>query len=115
MMTCVRSGESCRLLTVPKTMSLYLSCDWPGCSPSPLSKEILMVGPSFDSVSQASHAPIATATSGMIQMAETRRERRVEACGTTRGSARLVMARLLWTGAVPTLLFELHSVALAAD
>src|SRR5215472_4450829 len=66
--TCVLSGVSVRLFTVPKTMSLYLSCDWPACSPSPLSKVILIVGPSLDSVSQASHAPIATATSGMIQM-----------------------------------------------
>src|ERR1700738_2993784 len=94
MMTCVLSGESSRLLTVPNTMSLYLSCDWPACSPSPLSKEILIVGPSFDSVSQASHAPIATATSGMIQIADRRRERRVEAWGPTRGSATFVMASL---------------------
>src|SRR3989442_2380196 len=62
-------------------MSLYLSCDWPACSPSPLSKEILIVGPSFDSVSQASHAPIATATSGINQMIEMRRDRRVVARG----------------------------------
>jgi hypothetical protein len=41
----------------------------------------LIVGPSLESVSQASQAPIATATSGTIQMTENRRERRVEACG----------------------------------
>src|SRR5580704_3930497 len=93
--TCVWSGERARLFTVPNTMSLYLSCDWPACSPSPPSNEILIVGPSLDSVSQASHAPIATATSGTIQMIESRRERRVAACGTTRGSARFVMAGLL--------------------
>src|SRR5215469_1611063 len=92
--TCVLSGVSVRLFTVPKTMSLYLSCDWPACSPSPLSKVILIVGPSLDSVSQASHAPIATATSGTIQMIDTRRERCVVACGTVRCSARLVMACL---------------------
>src|SRR5215831_20789371 len=63
-------------------MSLYFSCDWPACSPSPLSKEILIVGPSFDSVSQASQAPIATATSGINQMIEMRRDRRVMARGT---------------------------------
>src|SRR5215471_571672 len=92
--TCVWSGESSRLFTVPKTISLYLSCDWPACSPSPLSNEILIVGPSFDSVSQASQAPIATATSGTIQMIENRRERLVVACSIVRCSARLVMASL---------------------
>src|SRR5580693_2785193 len=92
--TCVWSEESARLLTVPNTMSLYLSCDWPACSPSPPSNEILIVGPSFDSVSQASQPPIATATSGTIQMIEIRRERRVAACGSVRDSARLVMASL---------------------
>src|SRR5215469_17042815 len=75
-------------------MSLYLSGDWPACSPSPLSNEILIVGPSFDSVSQASQAPIATATSGTIQMNENRRERLVVACSIVRCSARLVMASL---------------------
>src|SRR5215469_45428 len=63
-------------------MSLNLSCDWPACSLSPLSKEILIVGPSFDSVSQASQPPIATATSGITQITEMRRERRAVACGT---------------------------------
>src|SRR5215813_12560575 len=92
--TCVRSGDSTKLFTVPNTMSLYFSCDWPACSPSPLSNEILIVGPSFDSVSQASQAPIATATSGTIQMIENRRERLVVACGIVRCSARLVIASL---------------------
>src|SRR5438270_5299464 len=92
--TCVWSGESARLFTVPKTMSLYFSCDWPACSPSPPSNVILIVGPSLESVSQASQAPIPTATSGTIQMIDSRRERRVAACGTVRDSARLVMASL---------------------
>src|SRR5262249_16810227 len=39
--TCVWSGDSSRLFTVPKTISLYFSCDWPACNPSPLSNEIL--------------------------------------------------------------------------
>ena len=86
------AGASSRLLTVPKTISLNLSCDWPACSPSPLSKEILIVGPSFDSVSQASQPPIATATSGITQMIEMRRERRAVACGmAARWSARLLI------------------------
>ena len=38
-----------------------------------------MVGPSFDNVSHASHAPIAKATNGSSQIAEKRRERRVVA------------------------------------
>src|SRR5215469_18936635 len=96
--TCALSGVSSRLFTVPNTMSLYLSCDWPACSPSPLSKVTLIVGPSLDSVSHASQAPIATATSGMIQMIDSRRERRAVACGTARCSARLVMASPLFLG-----------------
>src|SRR5438270_11102348 len=75
-------------------MSLYLSCDWPACRPSPLSNEILILGPSLDSVAQASQAPIATATIGTIQMIESRRERRVAACGSVRCSATLVMVSL---------------------
>src|SRR5258708_4313521 len=78
--TRVRSGESCRSFTVPKTMSLNFSSDLPASRPSAVRNETLIVGPSFDSVSQASHAPIATATSGMIQMAEKRR--RVVVCET---------------------------------
>src|SRR5271165_4968555 len=93
-MTCVLSGARSRLLTVPNTMSLNLSCDWPACSPSPLSKEILIVGPSFDSVSQARYAPIATATSGITQMTDTRRDRRALACAIVGGSARLLIASL---------------------
>src|SRR5215471_4493547 len=92
--TRVRSGASARLFTVPNTMSLYLSCDWPACSPSPLSNLILIVGPSFDSVSQASQAPIATATRGTIQIMEKRRERRVVASGRDRCSARLLITSL---------------------
>ena len=47
-----------------------------------------MVGPSFDQVSQASQAPIATATIGITQMIDMRRERRVVARGiATRCSA----------------------------
>ena len=82
---------------MPKTMSLNLSCDWPACSPSPLSKEILIVGPSFDQVSQASQAPIATATSGIIQMTDIRRERRVVARGTAaRCSRTSLMLNSYW-------------------
>jgi hypothetical protein len=47
-----------------------------------VSNEILIVGPSFDQVSQASQAPIAIATSGITQMTDIRRERRVVARGT---------------------------------
>src|SRR6516225_8197231 len=101
MTTCDLSGASSRLLTVPNTMSLYLSCDWPACSPSPLSNEILIVGPSFDSVSQASHAPTATATRGTIQMIENRRERCVAACGRVRCSARFVITGLPLDGSTP--------------
>jgi hypothetical protein len=36
-----------------------------------------IVGPSFEIVSQASHAPIASATIGTSQMIEIRRDRRV--------------------------------------
>ncbi len=86
------SGASSRLLTVPKTMSLNLSCDWPGCSPSALSKVTVTVGPSFDRVSQASQAPIATATSGITQMTDRRRDRRVVARAKTGGSERLLIA-----------------------
>src|SRR5579871_4113859 len=75
-----------RLFTVPKTISRYLSCDWPACNPSAVSKETVIVGPCFDSVSQASQAPIAIARIGIIQMTGTRRDRlvraRTGACGT---------------------------------
>ena len=77
---------------MPKTMSLNLSCDWPGCSPSAPSKVTVIVGPSFDSVSQASQAPIASATIGITQITDTRRERRVTARATTGGSERLLIA-----------------------
>ncbi len=39
------SGARSRLLTVPKTMSLNLSCDWPACRPSAESKVTVIVGP----------------------------------------------------------------------
>ena len=77
---------------MPNTISLNLSCDWPACSPSPLSKEILIVDPSLDSVSQASQPPIATATSGITQITDMRRDRRAVACGiAARWSARLLI------------------------
>ena len=38
---------------------------------------MVIVGPSFDNVSHASHAPIATAIKGISQIADTRRDRRV--------------------------------------
>ena len=40
-----------------------------------------MVGPSFDIVSHTSHPAIATASNGISQIAESRRDRCVIACG----------------------------------
>ena len=80
-MTCVLSGDSRRLLTVPNSISLNLSGDLPACKPSALSNETSIVGPSFDNVSQTSQPAIATASNGISQIAESRRDRRVIACG----------------------------------
>src|SRR5215471_6392577 len=38
--TCVWSGESSKFFTVPKTISLYLSCDCPACSRSLLRQRV---------------------------------------------------------------------------
>jgi hypothetical protein len=77
--TRVWSGVRSRLFTVPRIMSLNLSCDWPACSPSALSKDKVIVGPRLDNVSQASQAPIATASKGISHMGEIREERRIDA------------------------------------
>src|SRR3954454_10245885 len=79
--TCLLSGDRRRLLTVPNSISLNLSGDLPACSPSALSNETSIVGPSFDIVSQTSHAAIAIASNGISQIAESRCDRRVVACG----------------------------------
>ena len=71
---------------------MNFSCDWPGCRPSAVSNDIVIVGPSLDSVSQASHAPITTARMGMIQMMGNRRERRIIARAGAGGSAMSLMA-----------------------
>ena len=63
-----------------------------GFSPSAVSNETLIVGPCFDSVSQASHAAIITAAIGISQIAESRRECPVVACGKGAGSLMLLMA-----------------------
>ena len=42
------------VFTVPITTSLYLSCDWPAVRPAAVSKEMVMVGPRLEKVSQAS-------------------------------------------------------------
>src|SRR5579875_3086379 len=60
-------------------MSLNFSCDWPACNPSALLKAMVMTGPCFDRVSQASQSPIAMATTGITQMVDTRRDRRMAA------------------------------------
>src|ERR1700722_19817916 len=60
-------------------MSLNFSCDCPACNPSASSNETSIVGPSFDSVSQASQMPIATAINGITQIIEIRRRLDVRA------------------------------------
>src|SRR3954454_3737845 len=79
--TCVLSGDSRRLFTVPNSISLNLSGDLPSCKPSALSNVTSIVGPSFDKVSQTSQPAIATASDGISQIAESRCDRRVVACG----------------------------------
>src|SRR3954469_22881579 len=80
-MTRVLSGDRRRFFTVPNSISLNLSGDLPACKPSALSNETSIVGPSFDIVSQTSQPAIATASNGINQIAESRCDRRVIACG----------------------------------
>ena len=80
------------LCTVPNVMSLNFSKDCPACSPSPLSNETVIVGPSFDRVVQASQAPMSTANSGISQTMETRDARRAAACPTVGGEVTSSMA-----------------------
>src|SRR3954464_15204462 len=94
--TCVLSADSRRPFTVPNSISLNLSGDLPACRPSALSNEISIVGPSFDIVSQTSHAAIATASKGISQIAESRCDRRVIACGGAGNALEMsIMQRLL--------------------
>ena len=73
--TRAKSGETVMLFTVPITTFLYLSWDWPAVRPAAVSKEMTMVGPRLEKVSQASHAAISPVSSGMIQISGMRRRR----------------------------------------
>src|SRR3954469_3618512 len=75
------SGDNRRLFTVPNSICLNLSGDLPACKPSALSNETSIVGPSFDIVSQISQPAITIASNGINQIAESRCDRRVTACG----------------------------------
>src|SRR4051794_10547208 len=98
--TCALSADSRRLFTIPNSISLNLRGDLPACKPSALSNETSIVGPSFDKVSQTSHAAIATASKGISQIAESRCDRRVLACGGA-GDA-VVMSITLLSDPIPS-------------
>src|SRR3954469_20321209 len=98
--TCALSGDSLRLFTVPNSMSLNLSGDLPACRPSALSNETSIVGPSFDNVSQTSQPAIAIASKGISQIAESRCDRRVIACGGAGGT--LAMSMTLLSDPIPS-------------
>src|SRR3954470_6931137 len=98
------SGDSLRLFTVPNSMSLNLSGDLPACKPSALSNETSIVGPSFDIVSQTSHAAIATASNGINQIAESRCDRRTIACGGAGDTLAMSMTLPSWSGSLGAVL-----------
>ena len=72
----------------PSTTFLYLSWDWPAVRPAAVSKEMVMVGPRLEKVSQASHAAISAVSSGTIQTSGMRRRRWAPAVGNAVGPVR---------------------------
>src|SRR3984893_16601484 len=70
-----KSGETVMVFTVPITTFLYLSWDLPAARRAAVSKEMTMVGPRLENVSQASHAPIRAVISGTIQISGIARRR----------------------------------------
>src|SRR5689334_18188381 len=89
--TFLRSWLMSTDLTVPIGTSLYLSGDWPGTSPLPVSNSTTIVGPRLEKVSHASQPPIRAVSSGTIQISGMRRERRTEAVGTGAGLSSILI------------------------
>jgi hypothetical protein len=74
-----------------------LEFEWrlPPFRPSAVSNDTVIVGPSLNSVSYASKAPVAMPTSGISHIGDNRRARRTNACGTVGGLAASLVASAL--------------------
>src|SRR5882757_8718689 len=77
--------------------------DWLGCMPDALSKRMVISGPRFVSVSQASQAAITAVTNGTAQIQEIRRRRSAGVRTIATGSSSLMPASRAWCpfGTVP--------------